>query len=242
VLRRPEVQRRIAQRIAESRVTTDEIIGTLASLMRGTLADFLDESGDSSMDLAIQRGVDRFLGIDRRPTHSRSLTGHRPPTTDHRPLPPAASATTTSEDTSAYSPFDPYYHYDFCQLSARDGDALANLRFRDLVQEWVDTRNLTEAQAQALTSEISMFTNVSPPPFETPTPTPLRENSAFINVSEPMPRNKTVGNTTLDIDRAAQSLVQQRAPLAQHDRQPPTTSHEPSTPDSAAESATATGG
>src|SRR5262249_8174173 len=61
VLRRPEVQRRIQQRIAESRVSADEIIGTLASFMRGTLADFYDESGEFSIEAARERGVDHQL-------------------------------------------------------------------------------------------------------------------------------------------------------------------------------------
>src|SRR5215471_7760189 len=61
VLRRPEVQHRINQRIAESQVSADEIIGTLASIMRGTLADFLDESGQFSIEIAVERGVDHLL-------------------------------------------------------------------------------------------------------------------------------------------------------------------------------------
>ena len=42
VLHRPEVQRQIRERIAESRVSADEIIGTLASFMRGSLGGFFD--------------------------------------------------------------------------------------------------------------------------------------------------------------------------------------------------------
>jgi len=78
VLRRPEVQRRICQRIAESRVTSDEIIGTLASFMRGTLADFLDESGDFSLDLAIQRGVDHQLKNITTTTREIKATKDKP--------------------------------------------------------------------------------------------------------------------------------------------------------------------
>jgi len=61
VLQRPEVQARIRQRIAESRVSADEIIGTLVSFLRGTLADFLDESGNFSIEVAKERGVDHLL-------------------------------------------------------------------------------------------------------------------------------------------------------------------------------------
>src|SRR5262249_5815160 len=61
VLHRPEVQRHICQRIAESRVTADEIIGTLASFMRGRMGDFYDESGEFSIQLAKEREVDHLL-------------------------------------------------------------------------------------------------------------------------------------------------------------------------------------
>ena len=61
VLNRPEVQRHICQRIAESRVTADEIIGTLASFMRGRMGDFYDESGEFSIQLAKEREVDHLL-------------------------------------------------------------------------------------------------------------------------------------------------------------------------------------
>ena len=44
----------------------------LASFMRGTLADFLDESGEFSIDLAKQRGVDHLL-------KTRHPTGHHAP-------------------------------------------------------------------------------------------------------------------------------------------------------------------
>jgi phage terminase small subunit len=519
VLRRPEVQRRIAQRIAESRVIADEIIGTLASLMRGTLADFLDESGVFNMDLAIQRGVDHqlknittitreikatedkpaqvlrttraslhspiqaaralahILGIDRHGTRSRQAATanplttphHRPPSTDFDPLvwlddiisdqirqtglsrdqvianliklrpeiakyvidlekaqtpnpyehltirqiakelgrtvdeivslhkseeptpepqatgpkssqqrsddptscpephaatesspvssapsapspvrssPPAPAPMTpqppaptsghdsvflapglsanpqpqsvpgsliepssnitievgapaaimkrdlsplsgleidpaiptfpdpsdsepvapvgpptapdnTTPETSDYTPFDPTFHSTFSELSAREGDALAELRFRDLVQEWVDTHNLTEAQAigailERAASETFVFARIidvcireykrmraagliqEPIPShqqqatakEASVPiaahtrnsaaatasTPLIENSIFINVSEPIPRNKTVGNANLGFAPAHQPLVRQRSP------------------------------
>jgi len=61
VLNRPEVQRHICQRIAESRVTADEIIGTLASFMRGRIGNFYDESGEFSIQLAKEREIDHLL-------------------------------------------------------------------------------------------------------------------------------------------------------------------------------------
>src|SRR5262249_35153399 len=61
LLNRPEVQRHICQRIAESRVTADEIIGTLASFMRGRIGNFYDESGEFSIQLAKEREIDHLL-------------------------------------------------------------------------------------------------------------------------------------------------------------------------------------
>src|SRR5215467_15688118 len=78
VLRRPEVQRRIQQRIAEFRVCSDEIIGTLASFMRGTLADFLDESGEFSIEAAKQRGVDHLLKTINTTTCEIEATKSKP--------------------------------------------------------------------------------------------------------------------------------------------------------------------
>ena len=45
MLQREVVQQRIRDRIAESHVTPEEVIGTLASFMRGDLSEILDESG-----------------------------------------------------------------------------------------------------------------------------------------------------------------------------------------------------
>ena len=78
VLRRPEVQNRIRQRIAESRVSADEVIGTLASFMRGTLADFFDESGDFSIEIAKQRGVDHLLKSINTTTRETDATKDKP--------------------------------------------------------------------------------------------------------------------------------------------------------------------
>jgi hypothetical protein len=78
VLRRPEVQHRIRLRLAESRVTADEIIGTLASIMRGTLADFLDESGNFSIEAAKERGVDHLLRTITTTTREINATKNTP--------------------------------------------------------------------------------------------------------------------------------------------------------------------
>ena len=78
VLQRPEVQRRIRQRIADSRVSADEIIGTLASFMRGTLADFLDESGSFSIEAAKERGVDHLLKSITTATREIQATKNAP--------------------------------------------------------------------------------------------------------------------------------------------------------------------
>jgi hypothetical protein len=61
VLHRAEVQRHIRERIAESHVTADEIVGTLASFMRGNLCEFLDQSGDFSIDLAREKQIGHLL-------------------------------------------------------------------------------------------------------------------------------------------------------------------------------------
>jgi len=58
-------QERIAARIAEAQIETDEVLGTLASIMRGSLDDFLEypDWGPPKIDLALaqQRGVLHLL-------------------------------------------------------------------------------------------------------------------------------------------------------------------------------------
>ena len=56
-LRKPEISRRIQQRIAEAtNLTSSEIIGTLASHMRVDITDFLDERGSVDIDRIREQG------------------------------------------------------------------------------------------------------------------------------------------------------------------------------------------
>src|SRR5215469_9003579 len=78
VLRRPEVQRHIRERIAESRVSTDEIVGTLASHMRGNLAAFFDQSGEFSLHLANEKGIGHLLKSISSTTRRIEATADKP--------------------------------------------------------------------------------------------------------------------------------------------------------------------
>jgi len=55
VLHRIQVQQEIQDRISESDVCAKEIIGTLASFMRGNIAQLLDDDGNFDLDLVKQR-------------------------------------------------------------------------------------------------------------------------------------------------------------------------------------------
>jgi len=61
VLHRQRVQQHIRERIRESRVSADEIIGTVASHMRGDLTEFFDESGNFSIQVARAKGIGHLL-------------------------------------------------------------------------------------------------------------------------------------------------------------------------------------
>src|SRR5262249_47957961 len=61
VLHRQHVQQHIRERIRESRVSADEIIGTLASHMRGDLTEFFDESGNFSIEIAKKKGIGHLI-------------------------------------------------------------------------------------------------------------------------------------------------------------------------------------
>src|SRR5215468_298358 len=80
VLRRPEVQRLIQQRIAESRVSADEIRGTLAAFMRASPAGFFDQEGNFSIEAAKQNGVDHLLKSIAITTREIPATRNRPAT------------------------------------------------------------------------------------------------------------------------------------------------------------------
>lgn len=64
-LRKLKVAERIAARIAEAQIETDEVLGTLASFMRGSLEDFIQHSDwgppKINLELAQQRGVLHLL-------------------------------------------------------------------------------------------------------------------------------------------------------------------------------------
>src|SRR5262249_11229926 len=79
VLHRQRVQQHIRERIRESRVSADEIIGTVASHMRGDLTEFFDESGNFSIQVARSKGIGHLL---------KSISG----TICDNPEPTAASA------------------------------------------------------------------------------------------------------------------------------------------------------
>src|SRR5262245_17403351 len=81
VLHRQQVQQHIRERIRDSRVSADEIIGTLGAHLRGDLTEFFDESGNFSIDVARRKGIGHLLK-----SISGTICNHRPPATDHRPL------------------------------------------------------------------------------------------------------------------------------------------------------------
>jgi hypothetical protein len=78
VLNRPEVQRRIRERIAQSRVSADEIIGTLVSIMYGRPGDLYDESGEFSILVAKKNGADHLLKSISGTTRTIEATKTRP--------------------------------------------------------------------------------------------------------------------------------------------------------------------
>jgi hypothetical protein len=84
VLHRDRVQQQIRERIRDSRVSADEIIGTLASHMRGDLTEFFDESGNFSIQVARQKGIGHLL---------KSISG----TICDKPQPPADSDFSTPD-------------------------------------------------------------------------------------------------------------------------------------------------
>src|SRR6516225_4775817 len=60
-LHRDCVQQHIRERIRESRVSSDEIIGTVASHMRANVTEFFDESGNFSIEIAKQKGIGHLI-------------------------------------------------------------------------------------------------------------------------------------------------------------------------------------
>lgn len=76
-LRKPEIARRIQQRIAEATtLTPNEIIGTLASQMRADMTDCLDEEGNIDLDRIKQQGLGHLVKRLRvRRTYEGSCEG-----------------------------------------------------------------------------------------------------------------------------------------------------------------------
>src|SRR5262245_4474171 len=82
VLHRQRVQQHIRERIRESRVSADEIIGTVASHMRGDLTEFFDESGNFSIQVARDKGIGHLLK-----SISGTICDNPEPTADQTHLP-----------------------------------------------------------------------------------------------------------------------------------------------------------
>ena len=78
VLHREVVQQHIRDRIAESHVTPEEIIGSLASWMRGDLTEMLDESGQVDLKLMKQKRLGHLLKTITTTTHETRATEDKP--------------------------------------------------------------------------------------------------------------------------------------------------------------------
>jgi len=78
VLHRDIVQQHIRDRIAESHVTPQEIIGTLASFMRGDLSKLLDESGQFDLNLAREKRLGHLLKTITTTIHKTEATEDKP--------------------------------------------------------------------------------------------------------------------------------------------------------------------
>lgn len=68
VLHRLRVQQHINDRVAESTVSADEIIGTLAAFMRGRITDILDDNGDFDINVVRERRLGHLLKTVTRTT------------------------------------------------------------------------------------------------------------------------------------------------------------------------------
>src|SRR5262245_9412833 len=78
VLHRQIVQQRIRDRIAESHVTPEEVIGSLASWMRGDLTEILDESGQVDIKLMREKRLGHLLKTITTTTHETEATEDKP--------------------------------------------------------------------------------------------------------------------------------------------------------------------
>src|SRR5262245_24012641 len=86
VLHRLQVQQHIKDRISEATVSADEIIGTLASFMRGNITELLDDNGDFDIELVKKRRLGHLLKNIARTTRKVTLQPGQPPemATDYR--------------------------------------------------------------------------------------------------------------------------------------------------------------
>jgi len=96
VLKRPAVQKRIRDLIAQARIQHDEIIGSLVSQLRTDVTECLDPNGQFSVDLARQNGIGHLLKV------STTIRGKQEPdgsvrTTKIELLPPQAAAVQLSK-------------------------------------------------------------------------------------------------------------------------------------------------
>jgi hypothetical protein len=73
-----EVQQHIRDRIAEPLVTAEEIIGTLASIMRGDITQMLDESGQIDFKLIKERHLSHLLKSVSVTVHHTEATAGKP--------------------------------------------------------------------------------------------------------------------------------------------------------------------
>ena len=79
VLHRLQVQQHIRDRVSESVVSADEIIGTLASFMRGNITQFLDDNGDFDIKAVRKRGLGHLLKTVSRTTRKGKSRPGQPP-------------------------------------------------------------------------------------------------------------------------------------------------------------------
>jgi hypothetical protein len=78
VLHRIQVQRQIQDRISESDVCADEVIGTLASFMRGNIALLLDDDGNLDLALVKERRLGHLLKTVTRTTRKIKTDSGQP--------------------------------------------------------------------------------------------------------------------------------------------------------------------
>jgi phage terminase small subunit len=71
VLRKPAVQERLRAAVAQADVSYQEVVGTLASQMRGDIAGCFDSNGRFDLALASSRGLDHLIKSVTTAVHPR---------------------------------------------------------------------------------------------------------------------------------------------------------------------------